>query len=119
MRRPITDPCGTTRMGKDISHGVVDGEPDVFGVKRLRVMDASVIPLVPDTRIQNVVYMIAEKVSRSVLLVVMVMMLTGVRSTERRLHQARSPCAVWTCGRPWSDESLRLSDARVSRVSME
>jgi choline dehydrogenase len=33
----------------------------VFGVKNLRVMDASVMPVIPDCRIQNSVYMVAER----------------------------------------------------------
>ncbi|KAL2126715.1 hypothetical protein VTI74DRAFT_349 [Chaetomium olivicolor] len=54
-------PCGSARMGKDISQGVVDGKLRVFGVEKLRVIDASVIPVIPDCRIQNSVYMIGEK----------------------------------------------------------
>lgn len=56
-------PCGTLRMGKDIQQGVVDNKLKVFGVDKLRVIDASVIPVIPDCRIQNAVYMIGEKVS--------------------------------------------------------
>lgn len=56
------DPCGTTRMGKDINQGVVDSKLRVHGVQNLRVIDASVIPVIPDCRIQMSVYMIAEKV---------------------------------------------------------
>jgi choline dehydrogenase len=52
-------------MGKDIMQGVVDSKLCVYGVKNLRVIDASVIPVIPDCRIQNSVYMIAEKVSQS------------------------------------------------------
>lgn len=55
-------PCGTLRMGKDKEQGVVDSKLKVFGVDKLRVIDASVIPVIPDCRIQNAVYMIAEKV---------------------------------------------------------
>ncbi|RYO90140.1 hypothetical protein DL766_002462 [Monosporascus sp. MC13-8B] len=54
-------PCGSTRMGLNIKQGVVDGKLRVFGVEKLRVIDASVIPVIPDCRIQNSVYMIAEK----------------------------------------------------------
>ncbi|PSR85574.1 hypothetical protein BD289DRAFT_368349 [Coniella lustricola] len=54
-------PCGTTRMGKDVEQGVVDNKLKVFGVDKLRVIDASVIPVIPDCRIQNSVYMIGEK----------------------------------------------------------
>lgn len=54
-------PCGTARISKDIDHGVVSPELSVHGVKNLRVADASVFPLIPDCRIQNVVYMVGEK----------------------------------------------------------
>jgi choline dehydrogenase-like flavoprotein len=55
------DPCGTCRLGKDIEQGVVDGELNVHGAQNLRVIDASIIPVIPDCRIQNSVYMIGEK----------------------------------------------------------
>ncbi|KAN0107930.1 GMC oxidoreductase [Hyaloscypha variabilis] len=54
-------PCGTTRLSKTITQGVVDPELRVHGIKNLRVIDASVIPVIPDCRPQNSVYMIAEK----------------------------------------------------------
>lgn len=54
-------PCGTLRIGKDIDQGAVDPQLRVHGVKNLRVIDASVFPVIPDCRIQNVVYMVAEK----------------------------------------------------------
>lgn len=54
-------PCRTARIGKTIHQGVVDLELHVHGVQNLGVMDASVFPIIPDCRIQNVVYMVAEK----------------------------------------------------------
>jgi len=55
-------PCGTTRLSQDISQGVVDPELKVHGVKKLRVIDAVFsLSVIPDCRIQNAVYMVAEK----------------------------------------------------------
>lgn len=56
-------PCGTNRLSQSIDQGVVDSHLRVHGAKSLRVIDASVFPRIPDCRIQNVVYMVAEKVS--------------------------------------------------------
>nr|BAF98891.1 formate oxidase 1 [Schwanniomyces vanrijiae] len=68
MRRAVLDrcqtafhPCGTNRLSKNIEQGVVDPALKVHGVKNLRVIDASIIPVIPDCRIQNSVYMIGEK----------------------------------------------------------
>jgi len=54
-------PCGTCRLSKSIEQGVVDSKLKVHGVKKLRVIDASVFPVIPDCRIQNAVYMVGEK----------------------------------------------------------
>lgn len=54
-------PCGTARLSKHIDQGVVDPKLKVHGIKNLRVADASVIPVIPDCRIQNSVYMVGEK----------------------------------------------------------
>ena len=54
-------PCGTNRLSKNIDQGVVDPKLKVHGVNKLRVIDASVTPVIPDCRIQNHVYMIGEK----------------------------------------------------------
>lgn len=68
MRRTVLDrsqtsfhPCGTTRLSKNIEQGVLDPSLKVHGIKNLRVIDASVMPAIPDCRIQNSVYMVAEK----------------------------------------------------------
>lgn len=54
-------PTGTARLSKSINQGVVDPQLKVHGIKNLRVIDASVIPIIPDCRIQNSVYMVGEK----------------------------------------------------------
>lgn len=59
----MIDPCGTARLSKSIHQGVVDSKLRVHGVRNLRIADASIIPVIPDCRIQNSVYMIGEKVS--------------------------------------------------------
>lgn len=59
----LQDPCGTARLSKSIYQGVVDSKLRVHGVRNLRIADASVMPVIPDCRIQNSVYMIGEKVS--------------------------------------------------------
>ncbi|TPX12512.1 uncharacterized protein E0L32_000689 [Thyridium curvatum] len=68
MKRTVLDrsqtsfhPCGTARLSKTIEQGVVDASLKVHKIKNLRVIDASVIPVIPDCRIQNSVYMVAEK----------------------------------------------------------
>lgn len=68
MKRAVLDrsqtsfhPCGTARLSKSIQQGVVDPGLKVHGIKNLRVIDASVIPVIPDCRIQNSVYMVGEK----------------------------------------------------------
>jgi choline dehydrogenase len=68
MKRAVLDrcqtafhPCGTNRLSKNIEQGVVDPNLKVHGIKNLRIADASIIPIIPDCRIQNSVYMIGEK----------------------------------------------------------
>ncbi|RPA83730.1 GMC oxidoreductase [Ascobolus immersus RN42] len=54
---------GTCSMMPRQLGGVVDKNLRVYGVDGLRVVDASVIPLVPGTHLQATVYAIAEKAS--------------------------------------------------------
>lgn len=54
-------PCGTCRLSKNVENGVVDGDLKVHGLENVRVIDASVFPVIPDCRIQNAVYMVGEK----------------------------------------------------------
>ena len=59
----LIDPCGTARLSKDIEQGAVGPDLRIHGTRNLRVVDASIIPVIPDCRIQNAVYMIGEKVN--------------------------------------------------------
>jgi len=52
--------CSAPMMPRELG-GVVDTSLRVYGVGRLRVVDASVIPMVPATHIQATVYAIAER----------------------------------------------------------
>lgn len=54
-------PCGTcAMMAKDMG-GVVDERLRVYGVKGLRIADASVFPMIPKGNIQSTVYAVAER----------------------------------------------------------
>ncbi|KAK3938565.1 oxygen-dependent choline dehydrogenase [Diplogelasinospora grovesii] len=54
-------PAGTCAMMPRELGGVVDEELRVFGVKNLRVVDASIMPMLPGANICQTVYAIAEK----------------------------------------------------------
>ncbi|KAF7558168.1 hypothetical protein G7Z17_g105 [Cylindrodendrum hubeiense] len=54
-------PAGSCKMGKREEGGVVDGQLKVYGVQGLRVVDASVIPLLPASHTMTTVYAIAER----------------------------------------------------------
>ena len=54
-------PCGSARIGPDIESGVVDARLRVHGVERLRVVDASVMPVIPSTNIHAATLMVAER----------------------------------------------------------
>lgn len=52
----------SAHMGPREFGGVVDSKLRVYGTKNLRVVDCSIIPMIPATHITNTVYAIAEKV---------------------------------------------------------
>jgi len=56
----VFHPCGTCRIGEDDS-AVVDSELRVRGMTGLRVVDASVMPVIPSPNIHPATIMIAEK----------------------------------------------------------
>ncbi|KAI1101968.1 putative GMC oxidoreductase [Jackrogersella minutella] len=58
---PHYHPCGTAAMKPRESGGVVDSKLKVYGVDGLRVVDASVFPLIPRGNIQSSVYAVAER----------------------------------------------------------
>ncbi|KAG8627358.1 hypothetical protein KVT40_004841 [Elsinoe batatas] len=57
----VYHPVGSAHIGKRKEGGVVDTQLRVYGVQRLRVVDASVFPLVPACHTQGTVYAVAEK----------------------------------------------------------
>jgi choline dehydrogenase-like flavoprotein len=56
-------PAGSCKLGSRSEGGVVDEKLRVYGIKGLRIVDASVIPLLPATHTMTTVYAVAEKVS--------------------------------------------------------
>ncbi|MBL8906844.1 MAG: choline dehydrogenase [Rhizobiales bacterium] len=61
-------PCGACRMGSpDDPLAVVDGECRVIGIERLRVADASIIPMVTNGNLNGPCLMIGEKASDHIL----------------------------------------------------
>ncbi|KAI0799098.1 GMC oxidoreductase-domain-containing protein [Xylaria sp. FL0064] len=62
MVRTEFHPSGTAAMMPRSAGDVVDPGLKVYGTRNLRVVDASVMPLIPSGHIQSVIYAIAEKV---------------------------------------------------------
>lgn len=54
-------PCGTCAMLPSEKGGVVDDRLRVYGVSGLRVVDASIFPMIPRGNIQSSVYAVAER----------------------------------------------------------
>lgn len=55
-------PVGTCRMGTD-AMAVTDDQGRVHGIESLRVVDGSILPLVPTANIQAPIMMVAEKIA--------------------------------------------------------
>lgn len=60
----LLHPAGTCKLGPREEGGVVDANLKVYGVKGLRVVDASIMPLVPAAHTMTTVYAVAEKARR-------------------------------------------------------
>lgn len=54
-------PAGTCAMLPESKGGVVDTRLKVYGIENLRIVDASVVPLLPPGNLQSTVYALAEK----------------------------------------------------------
>lgn len=63
----IYHPIGTCALLPKKDGGVVDENLQVYGTKKLRVVDASIIPLLPSAHIQTLVYGIAEKAAEMII----------------------------------------------------
>jgi choline dehydrogenase-like flavoprotein len=63
----IYHPIGTASMLPEKDGGVVNPDLKVYGVKGLRVVDASVIPLLPSAHLQTLVYGIAERAAEMII----------------------------------------------------
>ncbi|KAK0881022.1 hypothetical protein LTR87_005143 [Friedmanniomyces endolithicus] len=54
-------PCGTCGMMPESTGGVVDARLKVYGTRNVKVVDASVMPIIPRGNIITTVYAVAEK----------------------------------------------------------
>ncbi|KAI1846697.1 hypothetical protein JX266_007270 [Neoarthrinium moseri] len=52
--------CGTLNMGRNSDEACVDSSFKVFGLRRLRVADLSVCPMVPNNHTQSTAYIVGE-----------------------------------------------------------
>lgn len=59
----VFHPCGTCGMGPDPSTSVVDARLKVHGIEGLRVVDASIFPLIPSGNINAPSIMVGERAS--------------------------------------------------------
>ncbi|KAF1925755.1 GMC oxidoreductase [Didymella exigua CBS 183.55] len=54
-------PAGSCKLGKREDGGVVDAELKVYGIEGLRIVDASVFPILPAAHTMTTVYAVAER----------------------------------------------------------
>lgn len=59
----VAHPSGTCALGLKKHGGCVGADLLVYGTKKLSVVDASIMPLIPATHLQLTVYAVAEKAS--------------------------------------------------------
>jgi choline dehydrogenase len=64
----VFHPCGTCRMAPAEAGGVVDARLRVYGVERLRVVDASVFPNITSANTNAPTIMVAHKAARAILM---------------------------------------------------
>ncbi|MBS0656233.1 MAG: GMC family oxidoreductase [Verrucomicrobia bacterium] len=57
---------GSCQMGRSDRDGVTDKRGKVFGVKRLRVIDDSIAPFIPDGNTQACAYMLARRIGEDI-----------------------------------------------------
>jgi choline dehydrogenase-like flavoprotein len=92
-------PAGTCAMMPRELGGVVDEKLRVYGVKNLRIVDASIMPTLPGANTCQTVYMIGEKVTSSLphMFVPLLMCVTGCGSHKIRSlkeTQGNNPATV-------------------------
>ncbi|KAH9876616.1 hypothetical protein J1614_003748 [Plenodomus biglobosus] len=63
----IYHPVGSCAMLPEEAGGVVDTQLKVWGTSRLRIVDASVVPVLPSAHLQTLVYGIAERAAEMVI----------------------------------------------------
>lgn len=63
----IYHPIGTAALLPEKDGGVVNPDLKVYGLKGLRIVDASIIPLLPSAHLQTLVYGIAERAAEMII----------------------------------------------------
>ena len=113
-------PVGTCRMGDD-DNAVTDSSGRVHGVDRLRVVDGSILPLVPTANINGPIVMVAEKISDSILgkrpLPRQQLKWSGkLLRDEKKSTTAVRESASWRCPRERRKTRVFLSEGRICQA---